>query len=135
MNPNTLKFINQLEGFKTRTKALHWDAKNKAIHDLLDELHKELSDYSDRLAEIALGLDNTMFDGMMVEPKMPAASTAAALIIELRLACKDFYRTIPDNIDYVAIKADCESFLSTLSKYTYLINQVVMGRAYDFNEH
>lgn len=46
-----INFLNQLEGWKTKCKNLHWAAPKKNIHVYLDEFLGILSDYQDSLAE------------------------------------------------------------------------------------
>ena len=51
-----INFLNQLEGWKTKCKNLHWAAPKKNIHVYLDEFLAVLSDYQDSLAEEYQGL-------------------------------------------------------------------------------
>ncbi|MDQ9827103.1 hypothetical protein RFZ44_27960, partial [Acinetobacter sp. 163] len=51
-----ISFLNQLEGWKTKCKNLHWAAPKKNIHVYLDEFLNILSDYQDGLAEEYQGL-------------------------------------------------------------------------------
>ena len=51
-----INFLNQLEGWKTKCKNLHWAAPKKNIHVYLDEFLDILSDYQDGLAEGYMGI-------------------------------------------------------------------------------
>ena len=51
-----IDFLNQLEGWKTKCKNLHWAAPKKNIHVYLDEFLDILSDYQDGLAEGYMGI-------------------------------------------------------------------------------
>ena len=51
-----IRFINLLEGWKTKCKNLHWAAPKKNIHVYLDEFLGVISDYQDGLAEEYQGL-------------------------------------------------------------------------------
>ena len=51
-----INFLNQLEGWKTKCKNLHWAAPKKNIHVYLDEFLGIISDYQDSLAEEYQGL-------------------------------------------------------------------------------
>ena len=51
-----INFLNQLEGWKTKCKNLHWAAPKKNIHVYLDEFLDILSDYQDGLAEEYMGI-------------------------------------------------------------------------------
>lgn len=51
-----ISFLNQLEGWKTKCKNLHWAAPKKNIHVYLDEFLGILSDYQDGLAEGYMGI-------------------------------------------------------------------------------
>lgn len=46
-----IDFLNQIEGWKTKCKNLHWAAPKKNIHVYLDEFLEILSDCQDSLAE------------------------------------------------------------------------------------
>lgn len=51
-----INFLNQLEGWKTKCKNLHWAAPKKNIHVYLDEFLSILSSYQDSLAEGYMGI-------------------------------------------------------------------------------
>lgn len=51
-----IDFLNQIEGWKTKCKNLHWAAPKKNIHVYLDEFLEILSDYQDSLAEGYMGI-------------------------------------------------------------------------------
>ena len=51
-----INFLNQLEGWKTKCKNLHWAAPKKNIHTDLDEFLDVLSKYQDSLAEDIMGI-------------------------------------------------------------------------------
>ena len=55
-----IDFLNQIEGWKTKCKNLHWAAPKKNIHVYLDEFLEILSDYQDSLAEGYMGILGTI---------------------------------------------------------------------------
>ena len=51
-----INFLNQLEGWKTKCKNLHWAAPKKNIHVYLDDFLSVISDYQDSVAEDYQGI-------------------------------------------------------------------------------
>lgn len=114
-----INFLNQLEGWKTKCKNLHWAAPKKNIHVYLDEFLEVLSEYQDSIAEDYQGVLGHMNPNVI--KGIPSDSlTAIEMIMEIKKGTCDFYTAIPDDTCYVGIKSETENFIHNLNKYKYL---------------
>lgn len=114
-----INFLNQLEGWKTKCKNLHWAAPKKNIHVYLDEFLEVLSEYQDSIAEDYQGILGHMNPNVI--KGIPSDSlTAIEMIMEIKKGTCDFYTAIPEGICYVGIKSETENFIHNLNKYKYL---------------
>lgn len=114
-------FLNTLEGFKTRCKNLHWSAPKKNIHVYLDEFLEVISDYQDSLAEEYMGIKGQIAPDD-IKGEHIVANRAQDFILEVRNKTLEFYKTIPDEVLYVGIKSECETFIHNINKYKYLFS-------------
>ena len=116
-----INFLNQLEGWKTKCKNLHWAAPKKNIHVYLDEFLGILSDYQDSLAEEYQGLLGHMQPNVI---KGIESSTLNAIdfIKEVKSKTEEFYNKIPEGVSYAGIKSECETFIQNINKYDYLFH-------------
>ena len=114
-----INFLNQLEGWKTKCKNLHWAAPKKNIHVYLDEFLDILSDYQDGLAEEYQGLLGHMQPNAI---KVVESSSLNAIdfISEVKQGTLKFYSRIPEGIEFSGIKSECETFIHNILKYKYL---------------
>ena len=89
-----INFLNQLEGWKTKCKNLHWAAPKKNIHVYLDEFLSILSGYQDGLAEEYQGLLGHMQPNVI---KGIGSNTLNAIdfIKEVKERTEEFYNKIP----------------------------------------
>lgn len=117
-----LGFINDLEGWKTKCKNLHWAAPKKNVHVYLDEFLEILSDYQDTVAEGIMGVLNTHLGPNDVKGSQSKVTTAADLISEIKSATVTYYSKIPDDPLYLGLKSECETFIQNLNKYDYLFS-------------
>ena len=77
-----ISFLNQLEGWKTKCKNLHWAAPKKNIHVYLDEFLEVLSEYQDSIAEDYQGILGHMNPNVI--KGIPSDSlTAIEMIMEI----------------------------------------------------
>lgn len=112
-------FLNQLEGWKTKCKNLHWAAPKKNIHVYLDEFLDILSDYQDRLAEGYMGILGKMQPNV-IKGTTSDALNAIDLIEEIKAGTLSFYDKIPQETIYKGITSECETFIQNINKYKYL---------------
>ena len=114
-----INFLNQLEGWKTKCKNLHWAGPKKNIHVYLDEFLDILSDYQDGLAEGYMGILGKM------QPNVIKGTTSNALnaidfIEEVKAGTLSFYDKIPQETVYKGITSECETLIQNINKYRYL---------------
>lgn len=114
-----ISFLNQLEGWKTKCKNLHWAAPKKNIHVYLDEFLDILSDYQDRLAEGYMGILGKMQPNV-IKGTTSDALNAMDLIEEVKAGTLSFYDKIPQETIYKGITSECETFIQNINKYKYL---------------
>lgn len=112
-------FLNQLEGWKTKCKNLHWAAPKKNIHVYLDEFLDILSDYQDGLAEGYMGILGKMQPNV-IKGTASNALNAIDFIEEVKAGTLSFYDKIPQETVYKGITSECETFIQNINKYRYL---------------
>lgn len=114
-----INFLNQLEGWKTKCKNLHWAAPKKNIHVYLDEFLDILSDYQDGLAEEYQGLLGHMQPNA-IKGVESSSLNAMDFVSEVKQGTLKFYSRIPEGIEFSGIKSECETFIHNILKYKYL---------------
>lgn len=114
-----IRFLNKLEGWKTKCKNLHWAAPKRNIHIYLDEFLEVLSNYQDNLAEGYMGILGKMQPNI-IKGISSDALNAIDFINEVRNNTIIFYDTIPQETVYRGIISECETFIQSINKYKYL---------------
>lgn len=114
-----IRFINLLEGWKTKCKNLHWAAPKNNIHVRLDEFLGVISDYQDSLAEEYQGLLGHMQPNV-VKGTPSNVLNAIDFINEVKAGTTKFYENIPEGTLYAGIRSECETFIHNILKYKYL---------------
>ena len=114
-----INFLNQLEGWKTKCKNLHWAAPKKNIHVYLDEFLNVLSNYQDGLAEEYQGLLGHMQPNVIKGTPCNCLN-AIDFINEVKSNTYKYYDNIPEGTSYAGIKSECETFIHNILKYKYL---------------
>lgn len=114
-----IRFINLLEGWKTKCKNLHWSAPKNNIHVRLDEFLGVISDYQDSLAEEYQGLLGHMQPNV-VKGTPSNVLNAIDFINEVKAGTTKFYENIPEGTLYAGIRSECETFIHNILKYKYL---------------
>ena len=114
-----INFLNQLEGWKTKCKNLHWAAPKKNIHIYLDEFLDILSNYQDGLAEEYQGLLGHMQPNVIKGTPCDCLN-AIDFINEVKSNTYKYYDNIPEGTSYAGIKSECETFIHNILKYKYL---------------
>ena len=116
-----INFLNQLEGWKTKCKNLHWAAPKKNIHVYLDEFLDVLSDYQDGLAEEYQGILGKMQPNAI--KGIPSDTlNASDFINEVKCKTLEFYKKLPQDVEYKGIVSECETFIHNINKYKYLFS-------------
>lgn len=116
-----INFLNQLEGWKTKCKNLHWSAPKKNIHKYLDEFLDILSDYQDNLAEGYMGILGKMQPNI-IKGTSSDVLNAFDFINEVKSTTLTFYNKIPKETIYKGIASECETFIQNINKYDYLFH-------------
>ena len=116
-----INFLNQLEGWQTKCKNLHWSAPKKNIHVYLDEFLSILSDYQDGLAEGYQGILGKMAPNA-IKGISSDTLNATDFIQEVKLGTLKFYESIPQETVYKGITSECETFIQNINKYIYLFS-------------
>ena len=116
-----VEFLNQIEGWKTKCKNLHWSASNHPLHVLLGDFGDLLADYQDGLAEGYMGIRGKL-DSHILHGVPCHCITASAFISEVRIATITFYDSLPKETVYKGIVSECETFIQNINKYSYLFN-------------
>lgn len=116
-----IDFLNQLEGWKTKCKNLHWAAPKKNIHVYLDEFLNILSDYQDGLAEGYMGILGKIQPNV-IKGVPSDALNALDFISQVKTATISFYDNIPQESIYSGISSECETFIQNINKYDYLFH-------------
>ena len=117
-----INFLNQLEGWKTKCKNLHWSAPKKNIHTYLDEFLDVLSGFQDALAEDIMGVLGSRLSPNSINGTSCSSDNAIDFINQINTATIIFYNKISDNPNYVGIKSETETFIHNIKKYNYLFN-------------
>ena len=110
-----ISFLNQLEGWKTKCKNLHWAAPKKNIHVYLDEFLDILSDYQDGLAEEEMGIYGKMLPNV-IKGTESSALTPKEFIYEIRKSTLTFYDKLPKDSLHAGIRSECETFIHNINK-------------------
>lgn len=116
-----ISFINQIEGWKTKCKNLHWAAPKKNIHVYLDDFLDVLSDYQDSLAEGYMGILGQMAPNA-VKGTPCECLNAIDFINEVRVKTVEFYDSLPTETVYKGITSECETFIQNINKFSYLFS-------------
>lgn len=116
-----INFINQIEGWKTKCKNLHWAAPKKNIHVYLDDFLDVLSDYQDSLAEGYMGILGQMAPNA-VKGIPCECLNAIDFINEVKVKTVEFYDSLPTETIYKGIASECETFIQNINKFHYLFS-------------
>lgn len=116
-----INFINQIEGWKTKCKNLHWAAPKKNIHVYLDDFLGVLSDYQDSLAEGYMGILGQMAPNA-VKGIPCECLNAIDFINEVKVKTVEFYDSLPTETIYKGIASECETFIQNINKFHYLFS-------------
>jgi hypothetical protein len=115
-----INYLNNLEAWKTRCKNLHWAAEHKNIHEYLDEYYNILVDYQDKIAETYMGITEKLHP-LDINPTACDKITAIDLIEDvINITAVEFYQSIPDDVVFMGIRSEVESFMQETEKYKYL---------------
>lgn len=116
-----LSYLSTLTGFLCKAKNLHWAAPKKNIHEYLDDFHKIMSDFQDKIAEGYMGILGKMepSDVKYIECGDMTYNKFLQHVLEETV---QFYRRIPEGPEFKGIVGETESFIQEIQKYKYLFS-------------
>jgi len=125
MDKTVLAFVEKLEIFKTKIKALHWDANSLSQHELCDDIAERIADFQDQVSEVEQSISGKL-PKEMFKPTNQEFDEVGTLkeFVESVIDCtNDFYKKLGEKGDkYIGMRSDCESFLSDMQRKLYLVN-------------
>jgi len=125
MDKSILAFIEKLEVFKTKIKALHWDANSLSQHELCDDIAERIADFQDQVSEVEQSISGKL-PKEMFKPTNQEFGEVGTLkeFVESVIDCTNkFYKKLGEKGDkYIGMRSDCESFLSDMQRKLYLVN-------------
>lgn len=117
-NDTIMTFLNAIEGFRLRTREIHWSTRRRSIHVLCDDIMSELNDKLDEIAEDAQGMFGRIEVGQFV-PSVPDASEPIPMLRALRDTCIKFKATCEDP-RFAGIASLVDDLIHDANKWTYL---------------
>lgn len=125
MDKTILAFVEKLEIFKTKIKALHWDADSLSQHELCDDIAERIADFQDQVSEVEQSISGKL-PKEMFKPTNQEIGEVGTLkeFVESVIDCtNEFYKKLGEKGDkYIGMRSDCESFLSDMQRKLYLVN-------------
>ena len=125
MDKTILAFVEKLEIFKTKIKALHWDANSLSQHELCDDIAERIADFQDQVSEVEQSISGKL-PKEMFKPTNQEFGEVGTLkeFVESVIDCtNEFYKKLGGKGDkYIGMRSDCESFLSDMQRKLYLVN-------------
>lgn len=124
-NHTLLGFLNALEGYKTKTKELHWASKRFLaqrgnIHELLDDLLDIISDYQDIVAEVGQSfLGVIQFNTFKA---IPCDATCPLVLIQcLEDQALELKRNYGNDIKWSGIINATDDYIQNIQQKKYLL--------------
>ncbi len=125
MDKTILAFIEKLETFKTKIKALHWDSDNLSQHKLCDDIADSIAEFQDQVSEVEQSISGKLPKNMFRPDNQNygEVGTLKEFVKNVIDTTNEFYKKLQDKGDeYIGMRSDCESFLSDMQRKLYLVN-------------
>ena len=125
MDKTILGFIEKLEVFKTKIKALHWDANSLSQHELCDDIAERIADFQDQVSEVEQSISGKLPKEMFKPSNQEygEVGTLKEFVESVIEHTNTFYKKLEKKGDkYIGMRSDCESFLSDMQRKLYLVN-------------
>lgn len=116
-----MKYINQLEGFKTAIKNQHWSSKNMSMHKLFDDIADSVSDIQDTVSEECQGIHGRIEQNEL-SPISYTIEGEQKFLDDMLSASKEFYNSIQEGDEYIGVRSEMETFIGEISKFKYLMD-------------
>lgn len=125
MDKTVLAFVEKLEIFKTKIKALHWDSDSLSQHKLCDDIAERIADFQDQVSEVEQSISGKLPKEMFrpTNQEYGEVGTLKEFVESVIEHTNDFYKKLGEKGDkYIGMRSDCESFLSDMQRQLYLVN-------------
>lgn len=125
MDKTILAFIEKLEVYKTKIKALHWDADSLSQHKLCDEIAESIAEFQDQVSEVEQSISGKLGKNMFRpdNQEFGEIGTLKEFVKSVIDHTNTFYKELQNKGDeYIGMRSDCESFLSDMQRKLYLVN-------------
>ena len=125
MDKSVLAFIEKLELFKTKIKALHWDSNSLSQHELCDDIAERIADFQDQVSEVEQSISGKLPKEMFKPSNQEygEVGTLKEFVENVIEHTNTFYKKLESKGDkYIGMRSDCESFLSDMQRKLYLVN-------------
>lgn len=119
MKKEHIEYINFIEGIKTTIKNTHWSSVNNSEHVRMDEFADIIAEYEDTIAEEFQGIEGQVDDNE-VKPISYTYSNPKKLLNDVKEKTIELYKTLENDIEYIGIRSEIESFIHEINKYKYL---------------
>lgn len=120
LKDNIIEFLGILEGYHQTCKMLHWSTTNKSEHVLVDEIDKDVLEFEDRIAEVAMGKLKTRFGIGSLKAMLPNAENLDDMIKEYESDVLKLKKDIGDKPEYSGFQNILDDMLESIDKYYYL---------------
>lgn len=122
MKKYIIKFICDLEGFKTGIKQLHWSAKNLSQHKLCDDIASAIAEYQDKVSEVEQSIGGKFPIGEL-KPTPYKVSNLQDFMSDVLNDVNSFYEKLKgEGKEYIGMRSDTEAFLSDFQRLSYLVD-------------
>lgn len=112
------KYLNFIEGIKTRLKNVHWKEEDNAVHVYLDDLTSDISEFEDKLAEAGQSEFGRFQDGD-IQGESIEESNPINLCEMIFDKTKEFRSELERREDYEGEISWIDDFLATLKQTKY----------------
>lgn len=121
MDKKILNYVNQLEGWKTAIKSLHWNAKSLEQHKLCDDIASDIADFQDQVSEVEQSIHGNLPFNQLKGTSYHITNLSDFINDVINESIK-MYNSLSDSNDYIGMRSDFESFISEMQRKRYLVN-------------
>lgn len=121
MDKKILNYVNQLEGWKTAIKSLHWNAKSLEQHKLCDDIASDIADFQDQVSEVEQSIHGNLPFNQLKGTSYQITNLSDFINDVINESIK-MYNSLSNSNDYIGMKSDFESFISEMQRKKYLVN-------------
>ena len=117
MKKVVLEFVNELEGFKTAIKNLHWSSSNMSEHELFDKIADSVQDVQDVVSESEQGMTKQLANNVL-KGKTYKITTSKKFLEDLSKSAINFRNKISGD-KYIGMRSAVEAFISEVDVFKY----------------